>query len=228
MTIDAILAIDPGPEHSGVVALWPRGGSCLGRPQVLGCGDMPNEQIRQLLRKGAASGADFPRSMHLRVRMMWGTVAIEEFRAHGMGHGIAQESIETVLQTGRFYEAARNGMVEQKRAAIRAERGGEPGDWPSWDIRLIPRPAVLRHFGISPRKKSKDSLLIDECCKVYVDHSPAHLWQSPITKGQRAALRRSAKGVKAAPGPLYGMAGHSWQAFALALAVEAADMGAYL
>jgi len=80
-----VLAIDPGTAQSGWV-LYDSLAHC-----VTGCAIEPNERIIRDLRNGWARSHE---------------VAIECFQARGGANAIGQDSILTVLWTGRFMEAA--------------------------------------------------------------------------------------------------------------------------
>ena len=63
------------------------------------------------------------------------------------------------------------------------------------------RREVLRHLDISGGKGNKDSKVRARCIELH------------------GGDRKTAQGTKKAPGPLYGVASHSWQALGLALLV---------
>ena len=90
----ALLAIDPGTTHSGWVLM--RDG------RVWSCGTTENVEVLAMLRESPAL-----------------PVAIERFEARGMP--IADDSIETVLWTGRMMEAAGMDRVRLvKRSAVKS------------------------------------------------------------------------------------------------------------
>ncbi len=79
-------------------------------------------------------------------------------------------------------------------------------------VTLVKRLAVLHHLGIKGNAKGKDGLVIDRCCDLF-----------------GGPPRRAAQGLSKSPGPLYGVAGHAWQALGIALTVAGeadADSGA--
>jgi hypothetical protein len=238
MRRDTILGIDPGTTISGVLVLKARAPG-EEKPQVIAAGDMANEDLLEILRLGAAFPSDFKVCNQLGL-IEWGTVAIEQFKALATGGksviALGQSSVITIQWTGRFQEAAEWGMREGV-----AER-----DWRDpVDVRLVIRADVVKAHGISAREKGKDALLQDACCRVFVtDEQVAAAEEAILDRVYKAAkkrgvdperpkdiarksLRRAAVGLKASPGPLFGISGHSWQAFALGLVVEKADMGEY-
>ena len=94
-----ILAIDPGTTQSGVV-LYAGG-------RVIESGTHDNRAVLQVIRE---SGAD--------------VLAIERFEARGMAMG--DESVVTVIWTGRFQQAWRSpeSVVLVKRSAIKSHLCG--------------------------------------------------------------------------------------------------------
>lgn len=83
MSDKSLVAIDPGTSVSGWVTLsWDN--------RITGAGVMPNEDVLDGLRDWVVPWA--------------GLVAIERFEARGMA--IGDDSIETIIWTGRFIQAA--------------------------------------------------------------------------------------------------------------------------
>ena len=121
----------------------------------------------------------------------WDHVAIERFVSHGT---IGGDSVLTILWTGRFQEAARAGLCH----CFLQPTGGKKR------VTLVKRLAVLHHLGIKGNAKGKDGLVIDRCCDMF-----------------GGPPRRAAQGLSKSPGPLYGVAGHAWQALGIALTVAA-------
>jgi hypothetical protein len=144
--VTALLAIDPGTTHSGWVFMRD------GRP--VECGISDNGEVLDMLRNCVDP------------------VAIERFEARGMPVG--DESVETVLWTGRFIQAA-----------IRCR----------W-TRLVKRSAVKSY--LCGTQKAKDS----------------NVRQALIDRwGGKAAAIGNIK----APGPLYAVKSHAWQALGVAV-----------
>jgi hypothetical protein len=142
-----ILAVDPGTTISGWVL--------FDGHRVLDSGNDPNAKVRAMIR---ASEAD--------------TLAIERFEARGMA--IGDDSIETMLWTGRFVECWRAPE----------------------SVRLVKRSAVKSHM--CGTQKAKDPNI-----------------------RQAAIDAVGAPGVKANPGPTYGVTSHAWQALAVAVTLDA-------
>jgi hypothetical protein len=84
LTVANMLAVDPGTSQSGWVL--------FDGQRVLDSGVMPNPEVVRLIR-AHADGCT-------------GTLAIERFEARGMPMG--EDSIETVIWTGRFVQAWRD------------------------------------------------------------------------------------------------------------------------
>ncbi len=147
-----VFAIDPGTTQSGWVLLEGR--------EVVQSGVDDNHELRVWVRHGQR--ADM--------------LAIEVFEPRGMP--IGQESVDTMLWTGRFIEAFTFGTgptVEQTRA-----------------VRTVPRREV-KSFLCGSQKANDGNVrqaLID-------------LVGPP--------------GVKAKPGPTYGVKSHAWQALGVAV-----------
>ena len=101
-----ILAIDPGTEQSGWVRLY--------GARVLESGVSPNEDL--LARVCTLSG-------YVRAGLVSAMLAVERFEARGMP--IGDDSIRTILWTGRFVQAWRpQDAVMVKRSAIKVHLCG--------------------------------------------------------------------------------------------------------
>lgn len=137
------LAVDPGTTQSGWVLFdgW----------RVLSSGTQPNHVVLAMIR---CSEADM--------------LAIERFEARGMPMG--EDSIETVIWTGRFVQAWRSPE----------------------SVKLVTRRRVKSHLCGSSKAKDPNvrQALID-------------------TVGQ--------VGLKAEPGPCYGVSSHAWAALGVAV-----------
>ena len=122
-----ILAIDPGTEESGWAMLWD------GR--LLASGIAANEAMLCQLRIAGYGDTD--------------TLAIERFEARGMPVG--NESVETMLWTGRFIQAWRSpaSVILIKRSAVKSNLCGTQK---AKDSNV--RQAVIDRLG-PPGKKSK-------------------------------------------------------------------------
>lgn len=94
--IDAVLAIDPGPELSAYMVLSD------GRPGLFA--KIPNEQLKKDLRQFFSDGLP--------------TLACEMIQAQGMGVGA--ETFETVFWTGRFREAWPGEFVRVYRRQVKS------------------------------------------------------------------------------------------------------------
>ena len=105
-----ILAIDPGTTESGWVIFDPDAKA------VRSCGVSPNEHIRERIR--CTSG-------YVQAKMIEPIrVAVERFEARGMP--IGDDSIETLLWTGRFIEAWHkpDEVLRVKRSAVKVRLCG--------------------------------------------------------------------------------------------------------
>lgn len=147
LTQGLILAIDPGTTQSGWVLFDGR--------RVHESGTSPNHDV---LRMVQASNDD--------------VLAVERFEARGMS--IGDDSIETMIWTGRFVQAWRSPE----------------------SVLLVKRSAVKSH--LCGTQKAKDSNIRQAC----IDQV-------------------GAPGVKASPGPTYGVTSHAWQALGVAVTARA-------
>lgn len=138
-----ILAVDPGTTHSGWVL--------FDGHRVHESGNDANEAVLVMIQRSEAD-----------------VLAIERFEARGMPMG--EDSIETVIWTGRFVQAWRSPA----------------------SVRLVKRSTVKLHLCGSSRAKDPN-----------VRQATIDVVGAP--------------GLKASPGPTYGVTSHAWQALAVAV-----------
>jgi Holliday junction resolvasome RuvABC endonuclease subunit len=105
-----IFGIDPGTKESGWAFYDPE------FRKVRDCGTAPNDHLRQRVK---TFGSYIGVGLHAPV-----TLAVERFEARGMAVG--EESVETILWTGRFIEAwyKPEDVLQLRRSAVKSHLCG--------------------------------------------------------------------------------------------------------
>ena len=184
---DLILAVDPGPESSGVVLY---GGESH---QLFYSGDMENRQLLLNMRQGGAIAVDCGDGTHTFVTPHF--FAIEDIVSMGMAVG--KTTFGTCKWIGRFIEAYENSTGTNsdldKIAHLVSRR----------DVKVVLAGGNTYEDPVTGARRTVNDSFIKQLIRDRFE---------PTGGGKNPTV-----GTKKEPGPLFGLKAHSWSAMAVAL-----------